>query len=638
MKDKVDITKEKLLKENSQLKAKIRETNKHLLAEKKLRKIDLSFHNFFENSPYGIIICQLIRNKQGEFIDILYLEANPSFSKETGYILKSLIGKKASEIASPEEIAEPIRMYASAIETGTPINYEQYFPEYDRTLDLTAYHLTDDIIIINFINVSDRKKADKELKISAERFDRWKSSNFIGMVHSYAKGDIVDANDNFLNLIGYSQDDLKQGVLDWTKLTPPEFLHLDQKAKEEVYKKGTFTPYEKECFHKDGHRIPVLIGGSEFDEDPDEYIVFIINLSENKRAKTEVEKSEKRIRELFEKSADSLLVIINRKFVDCNEATLNMLKYGSKKELLNVHPSKLSPEFQPDGRKSKEKADEMIDAALSKGSCRFEWDHMKSDGEVFPVEVLLTTVSDEPGNEVVFTTWRDITNRRNDELKLININKELKDKNEKYEAINKELKKSNEIVHKSNTDLETAKYKAKESENKFKTIINSLPDIFFHKDIKGVYQGCNNNFGEFCGKKPEEIIGLTDFDLFPKDVATSFRYYDNKMLESKKTKTNEEWVTYPDGHKVLYETTKVPFMNSENEVLGILGLGRNITDRNRKELELQNNSDILEEMVKKRTKELEEQVRIKDDAMKVFVDREMKILNLESKLRGLDKS
>ena len=70
-----------------------------------------------------------------------------------------------------------------------------------------------------------------------------------------------------------------------------------------------------------------------------------------------------------------------------------MLRYKNKKELLDTHPSELSPEFQPDGKPSFEKADEMMRIAFEKGTHRFEWDHKKADGEVFPVEVLLTDIS-----------------------------------------------------------------------------------------------------------------------------------------------------------------------------------------------------------------------------------------------------
>ena len=95
-------------------------------------------------------------------------------------------------------------------------------------------------------------------------------------------------------------------------------------------------------------------------------------------------------RELFERSADAILIIEGDAFIDCNQATVNMLRYQNKAELLQTHPLDLSPPTQPDGRESFEKANEMIAIAFERGSHRFEWAPKRADGEVFPVEVLLT--------------------------------------------------------------------------------------------------------------------------------------------------------------------------------------------------------------------------------------------------------
>jgi diguanylate cyclase (GGDEF)-like protein/PAS domain S-box-containing protein len=134
------------------------------------------------------------------------------------------------------------------------------------------------------------------------------------------------------------------------------------------------------------------------------------------RKKTEenFQKSEKKYRVLFEKTPDAILIIDNNEFVDCNDATVRMLRYKNKEELLMAHPSVLSPAIQPDGRESWEKAEEMISLAFKNGSHRFEWDHKRADGEVFPVEVLLTSIPVGDKN-ILYTVWRDITERKRDE-------------------------------------------------------------------------------------------------------------------------------------------------------------------------------------------------------------------------------
>ncbi len=133
-----------------------------------------------------------------------------------------------------------------------------------------------------------------------------------------------------------------------------------------------------------------------------------------KKTEEDFRKSETKYRTLFEKTPEATLLIDGNNFVDCNDATVDMLRYKSKDEVLNSHPSVLSPNFQPDGRESREKAEEMMQIAFENGSHRFEWDHKRANGEVFPVEVLLTSIP--MGNRnVLYTVWRDISDRRKSE-------------------------------------------------------------------------------------------------------------------------------------------------------------------------------------------------------------------------------
>lgn len=116
-------------------------------------------------------------------------------------------------------------------------------------------------------------------------------------------------------------------------------------------------------------------------------------------------------RTLFMRSADANLIIDGDRFVDCNDAAVKMLRYARKAEVLRSHPSELSPPAQPDGRPSYEKANEMIAIAFEHGSHRFEWDHRRADGEVFPVEVLLTAIP-MGDRKILHVVWRDITERK----------------------------------------------------------------------------------------------------------------------------------------------------------------------------------------------------------------------------------
>ena len=127
-------------------------------------------------------------------------------------------------------------------------------------------------------------------------------------------------------------------------------------------------------------------------------------------------------RQYFERTGDAFLIIEGDTFVDCNQATVDMLRYRTRDELLQSHPSELSPEYQPDGRRSFDKANEMMALAFERGSHRFEWDHRRADGEVFPVEVLLTAVAVDD-RRVLHCVWRDLSERRRLEAELVQAHK-----------------------------------------------------------------------------------------------------------------------------------------------------------------------------------------------------------------------
>ena len=135
------------------------------------------------------------------------------------------------------------------------------------------------------------------------------------------------------------------------------------------------------------------------------------DITERRKSAEQRQEQERLFRLLFERSGDANLLIEGNRFVDCNQATVEILGASDKASVLWTHPSELSPPFQPDGRPSKDKAEELIALAFQKGSHHFEWIHRKMDGSDFPVEVLLTAIPWK-GKQILHTTWRDRTEAR----------------------------------------------------------------------------------------------------------------------------------------------------------------------------------------------------------------------------------
>jgi diguanylate cyclase (GGDEF)-like protein/PAS domain S-box-containing protein len=148
------------------------------------------------------------------------------------------------------------------------------------------------------------------------------------------------------------------------------------------------------------------------------------------------------------------------------------------------------------------------------------------------------------------------------------------------------------------TNLDITVQKQEEENNKrqsglISSLLDSIPDIIFFKDLNGVYLGCNPPFAEFVGKPWREIVGRTDYDIFDKKIADFYRDYDQHMLELREPRHNEEWITYPDGRKMLIDTLKTPYWGPDGTLIGVLGISRDITARKQAEAELQTANSSL---------------------------------------------
>src|SRR5262249_33884773 len=97
-------------------------------------------------------------------------------------------------------------------------------------------------------------------------------------------GGMTEANDALLRMLGYSRDELRSGRVQWVDLTPEEYRAADERAFAELKRSGTCTPFEKECFHKDGRRIPVMVGAAFLEDSQESGVAFVLDLTERKRA------------------------------------------------------------------------------------------------------------------------------------------------------------------------------------------------------------------------------------------------------------------------------------------------------------------------------------------------------------------
>ena len=114
-------------------------------------------------------------------------------------------------------------------------------------------------------------------------------------------------------------------------------------------------------------------------------------------------------------------------------------------------------------------------------------------------------------------------------------------------------------------------------------ILDSADDLIFIKDRNSIYRGCNKASEKFLGLPEREQIGKSDDDFFGAEAAAHIRGTDRQVMETGRPLRREEWVTYTDGYKALMDTVKVPYRGPEGELLGLVGIARDITERVRAE-------------------------------------------------------
>jgi diguanylate cyclase (GGDEF)-like protein/PAS domain S-box-containing protein len=157
-------------------------------------------------------------------------------------------------------------------------------------------------------------------------------------------------------------------------------------------------------------------------------------------------------------------------------------------------------------------------------------------------------------------------------------------------VINRVLREAGEQAERKD-----AEEKLKEIQRQQKAILDNIPDIAWLKDEESRFIAVNEPFGKACGVKPEDLVGKTDLDIWPKELAERYRADDREVMESRKRKCVEEPLADKERKIQWIETIKTPIYNDKGEVIGTTGIARDITERKRVEEEMKNLSMSVEQ-------------------------------------------
>jgi diguanylate cyclase (GGDEF)-like protein/PAS domain S-box-containing protein len=256
---------------------------------------------------------------------------------------------------------------------------------------------------------------------------------------------------------------------------------------------------------------------------------------ELKRAERALRESEERFRVVFESAADGILIADAKgeRFGACNPAMCRMLGYSPEEILClgvaDIHPAEALPgvldQFERQSRKEITLAGELP--------------VKRKDGSIFYADICGFPITLE-GKEHLAGFFRDVTQRRQAEQKL------------------------------------------RESEAKNRTLLENLPQRIFYKDTNSVYVSCNKHYAQDLKIQAEEIAGKTDYAFYPRELAEKYRRDDQWVVASgKATEVEEKYVQ--DGREMTVHTIKTPIRDAAGNVLGVLGIFWDITDRKKYE-------------------------------------------------------
>jgi PAS domain S-box-containing protein len=404
-------------------------------------------------------------------------------------------------------------------------------------------------------DVTDRKKTEHALKQNEKKYRAlFESANDAIFLTDAESGIIIDANSRAESLLGCPRDEIIG--MHQSQLHPADIAEKAESIFNEHFEKGDFRVIDfLTVENKSGDLIPVEISPSVVHINDKVYVYGMFrDISKRKRAKEALQESEELFRSLFESSKDAIMFgePPNRYFISCNKATLDMFCVNDESEFTKMNPWMLSPEKQPDGSFSKDRASIEMQKAIENGSNYYEWVHKRINGQEFYATVLLTRINLN-GRTLLQANVRDISEQKNLQIAL------------------------------------------KESEEKYKRIINKSIDVIWTQDLSFNTTYMSQSVERMLGYTVEEYLSMPVRERLPESsVQIAVKELTESLQKIKNGEANVETYTFTfemlhkhKNGKLLWGEVNCSFLYDEKKnITGVHGITRNIDDRKKAENEI----------------------------------------------------